>query len=173
MPMIDLTIPAGGLADDARDQLAEALTAALLRHEGAPDNERTRALTWVFMHECPAGSTYVGGRVREMPVYRLVVTVPEGTLLHGPGPFGTAGRRALVADLTSAVLAAEGGEPTPADRGRVYCVIREVPDGYWGALGQTVRMEDIASIGADEAATPVAREAAEAIDALLLAAAGD
>ena len=167
MPMIDLTYPEGAIAPEAQPEVIERLTAALLRNEGAPDNERTRAMTWTFLHELPAGAVNVAARPVELPVYRIEITVPEGTLLHGPGPFGASARRNLVRDVTEILLEAEPGDRTSADRGRVYCLIREIPDGCWGALGTTVRMEEIASIAADEGSTPLGREATEAIDALL------
>ena len=167
MPLIDVTYPAGALTPEEKARLVEGLTGALIRCEGAPDNERTRAMTWVFVHELPAGAVHVAGTPVERPVYRVAVTVPEGTLLHGPGPFGTSARRDLVREVTDLVLAAEGGPKTDADRGRVYCTITEVTDGYWGAVGETITMADIASIAGREAETPLAARARETIDALL------
>ena len=167
MPLIDLTCPSGALTAPATAKLVDGLTGALIQHEGAPDNERTRAMTWVFVHELPAEAVHVGGTAVDRPVYRVAVTVPEGTLLHGPGPFGTSARRALVADVTDLVLAAEAGTTTEADRGRVYCTITEIKDGHWGALGETITMADIASIAGGDAETPLAARAREAIDALL------
>jgi phenylpyruvate tautomerase PptA (4-oxalocrotonate tautomerase family) len=164
--MIDLSYLEGALSAEAHTELVEQLTAALIRNEGAPDNERTRALTWVFSHELPASAINVAGTPVEQPVYRMVVTVPAGTLLHGPGPVGIASRRNLVREVTELVLAAEGSDRTSADAGRVYCIVREVEDGYWGALATTWRIEDIASIAAD-AETPLGAQAREAIDALL------
>lgn len=169
MPMIDLTFPQGALAPESQAELVEKLTAALLRNEGAPDNDRTRAMTWVYLHELPAGAINIGGHPADVTVYRVVITVPEGTLLHGPGPVGSTSRRNLVGEVTDAVLAAEGGIPTSADLGRVYCLIREISDGYWGALGSTVRMEDIASIASAEQETPLGKQAREAIDVLIAA----
>jgi phenylpyruvate tautomerase PptA (4-oxalocrotonate tautomerase family) len=167
--MIDLTYPAGSLSPAARADAVDALTAALLRCEGAPDNERTRALTWVFVHELPEGAINVGGRPFPKPVYRAMVTVPEGTMLHGPGPFGVQSRRQLVREVTDILLAAEGTETTPRDEARVQCLVREITDGYWGGLGTTFRMEDIASIAAPEAGdTPLAMQARETIDQVVL-----
>jgi phenylpyruvate tautomerase PptA (4-oxalocrotonate tautomerase family) len=170
MPMIDLTLPQGALDEEAREALMVDLTAALLQHEGAPENERTRAMTWGFVHEVP--SVYVGGRPSDLPVYRVVITVPEGTLLHGPGPFSAQTRRNLVGDVTDRVLAAEGRERSSADRARVYCLIRAVDDGHWGALGTIVRMEDIVAIATGEHETELARDARAAIDDLLAEMAG-
>lgn len=169
MPMIDLTFPEGALNLKSQADLADQLTAALLRNEGAPDNERTRAMTWTYLHESAPGEMYIGGQPADLPVYRVLITVPEGTLLHGPGPVGATARRNLVGEVTDIVLAAEGAPPTRADRGRVYCLVQEISDGYWGALGSTIRMEDIASIASSELETPLGQEAKEAIDVLLAA----
>jgi phenylpyruvate tautomerase PptA (4-oxalocrotonate tautomerase family) len=146
MPLIDVTCPVGAIADEARASAMEALTAALIRAEGAPDTELTRALTWVFWHQVPDGCVSVGGQRPLQPVYRVFVTVPEGTGLHGPSPFGNESRRQLVGEVTEILLAAEGQVRDSSDLGRVYCIVREVSDGYWGALGTTFRMEEIAAI---------------------------
>src|SRR3954447_10526197 len=42
MPLLELPLPEGSLEPAALDTLAEGLTAALLRAEGAPDNELFR-----------------------------------------------------------------------------------------------------------------------------------
>ena len=168
MPMIDLTYPEGALEADARAEAVEKLTAALLRHEGAPDNDQTRAMSWAVVHELPAHALNVGGTPAERPVYRLVMTAPEGTLLHGPGPVGAQSRRALVREATEIVLAAEGTRHTDADAGRVYCIVREVSDGYWGGMGTTFRMEDIVATAAPDAPqTPVSEHARAVIGELV------
>src|SRR3982750_2441814 len=108
MPMIDLTYPEGALDAEARAQAVERLTAALLRHEGAADNEQTRAMSWTLVHELPDGALNVGGTGAGDPVYRVLVTVPEGTLLQGPGPVGTNSRRNLVREVAEILLESEG-----------------------------------------------------------------
>jgi phenylpyruvate tautomerase PptA (4-oxalocrotonate tautomerase family) len=142
MPMVDLTMSTAALEPRALAIAVEAITTALIRAEGAPDNEVTRALTWVMVHE--VDRVNVGGQPSASAVYRAIVTVPAGTALHGPGPGACSARKTLVRDVTDALLAAEGGVPEPADAARVYCIIQEVTDGYWGGLGTTFRMEDIA-----------------------------
>jgi phenylpyruvate tautomerase PptA (4-oxalocrotonate tautomerase family) len=159
MPMIDLTYPAGALTPEARADAVEKLTATLLKCEGAEDNDYTRAMSWVIVHELPAGAINVGGSVAERPVYRLLVTVPEGTLLQGPGPVGTYSRDNLVREATEIVLAAEGTAFTTADAARVYCIVREVPDGYWGGAGTTFRIEDV--VGTSNSEAPQTARSAE------------
>jgi phenylpyruvate tautomerase PptA (4-oxalocrotonate tautomerase family) len=143
MPMIDLTYPAGALDEEARAEAVERLTAAVLRNEGAPDNDYTRAMCWTLVHELPAGALHVGGFPATQPIYRLIVTVPAGTLLHGPGPVGTYSRDSLVREVTEIVLEAEGTPYSPTAAARVYCIVNEVADGYWGGAGETMRIEDI------------------------------
>ena len=168
MPMIDLTYPEGALEAEARAEAVEKLTAALLRNEGATDNEQTRAMSWTVVHELPAHALNVGGAPAERPVYRIAITVPAGTLLQGPGPVGAQSRRSLVREATEIVLAAEGTEYSDVEAGRVYCIVREVSDGYWGGLGTTFRMEDIVATATPEAPqTPVSERARAAIGELV------
>jgi len=173
MPMIDLTYPEGALDAGARARVVEGLTAALLRNEGAADNEQTRAMSWVVVRELPAEAINVGGAPVERPVYRVEVTVPEGTLLQGPGPVGTQARRALVREATEILLAAEGTEYDDVEAGRVYCMVREVRDGYWGGMGTTFRMDDIVAVANPEAPqTSVSEQARAAIGELTASRAG-
>jgi phenylpyruvate tautomerase PptA (4-oxalocrotonate tautomerase family) len=118
MPMIDFTYPAGALNEEALGQAMERMTEALLRHEGAPDTPATRAVSWVFVHEVPAGSIHVGGCAAAAPHYRVSVTVPAGTRLHGPSPFALQRRKGLVREVTNIVLEAEGRRAVPAEAWR-------------------------------------------------------
>ena len=166
MPMIDLTYPEGALTPEARAEAVERLTAALLRHEGAVDNEATRAMSRAFVHELSAEAVNVGGRPVERPTYRLALTVPAGTLLHGPGPFAAESRRNLVREATEILLEAEGTEFSPGEAGRVYCIISEVAEGFWGGMATTFRMDDIVAFANPDAPqTQAAEQAREALAA--------
>jgi phenylpyruvate tautomerase PptA (4-oxalocrotonate tautomerase family) len=167
MPMFDLAYPEGALDADQRAHAVERLTSALLRHEGAPDdNPRVLGMAWGLVHELPEGAINIGGRPAAKPVYRVMLTVPLGTLLHGPG--GAASRRNLVREVTEILLEAEGTEYSPEESFRVYCILREVEDGYWGGFGTTFRMEDIIAIGMPEAGdTPIAAEVREAAPTMI------
>lgn len=168
MPMFDLTLPEGALEPEARERAVQRLSAALLRHEGAPeDSPLIRGMAWGFVHELPAGAISVGGLPAARPVYRVMLTVPEGTLLHGPGPVGTTSRRNLVREVTEILLEAEGTPYSPEDALRVYCLVTEVPDGHWGGFGTTFRMQDIVAVGMPEAGdTDLAREVREVAPAV-------
>lgn len=144
MPMIDVTLPEGAVSEEAKGELVEKLTATLIAREGAPDNEYVRAITWCFVEERPAGGVNVGGRPAERPVYRVVLTVPEGApTLHGPLMGGN--REKLVREVTEHVLAAEGTPYSDAEAGRVWVQMREIREGHWGGFGALAGIEDIAT----------------------------
>jgi phenylpyruvate tautomerase PptA (4-oxalocrotonate tautomerase family) len=164
MPIIDFTYPRGALEPEALATAVEHLTESLLRNEAATDNERIRAIAWTYLHEQPAGTIYGGGRPAELPYYRLRLTVPAGTLLHGPGPFAVQARASLFREVAEIVLDAEGAPHTDANLARVCCLVSEVEDGFWGGLGSAFRMADIAGFANDELpATDLAERARAAL----------
>jgi phenylpyruvate tautomerase PptA (4-oxalocrotonate tautomerase family) len=134
MPMIDLTLMRGSLAPEAAAALADRLTLILLRWEGAPDNPAARSISWAFVHAVDA--VRVGGAASEAPRYRVQATVPQGVLNDEK-------KAGLAAEITEAVLAAEGS--APSDPARVWCIIHEVPDGNWAGGGRIHRLKDISA----------------------------
>ncbi len=148
MPLMDLTYPAGALSADTLDGLSEELTTVLLRAERAPDTDFFRTITWLHVHELPRSSVRAAGRPVPEPVFRLDVTVPDGALSDRR-------KQELVVEATRVISAAAGlGE---ADAPRIWVLIREVPDGNWGAAGQVIRFEQLRQMAAgerDQAASP-------------------
>jgi phenylpyruvate tautomerase PptA (4-oxalocrotonate tautomerase family) len=146
MPLLELTLPEGSLPADAVDRLADGLTEALLRAEGAPDNELFRSIAWLDVHWVPAANAYQGGKRAAQPRFRVNVTVPEGALTERR-------KGMLVEEATRLVLEAAGEDP--ADAGalmRVWVMIGEVRDGNWGGGGRVVRFADLKGLvdaGAD------------------------
>ena len=97
-----------------------------------PTTPATRAMAWVFVHELPHGAFNVGGKPAELPIYRVFLTVPQG--LPGiTGPLNEQRRNALVREVTELVLAAEGVTDIEAHVHRVWCMLREQSEGFWGA----------------------------------------
>jgi phenylpyruvate tautomerase PptA (4-oxalocrotonate tautomerase family) len=136
MPMLDAYIPAGALAPDAEEQLLARLTDLLIENEGAdPSNPKVRSIAWLFVHRPEA--VFVAGAPATAPRYRFIASVPEGQ--YDPDR-----RKAMVRDITDAVLDAEAGAHE-RDPGRVWVFTPEVPDGTWGALGRVVTLADIAT----------------------------
>lgn len=141
--MIDITTSPGALSDTAKATLAERLSGDLIELEGAQDNAFVRAITWCFIDEC--ADIFVGGRRLDRPIYRVVVTVPEGVGLCGP--LGVENRRTLVRRVTEAVLGSEGTTATTVEAARVWVQIRQIADRHWGAFGELVAMPDIVAYG--------------------------
>ena len=136
MPMIDVTLPEGALTTDARNALADRLTTTLLEAEGAADIPFSRQITLVYFDERSAGSIYVAGAPASDARYRLLVTIPEGSITDD------AKKAELVERLTKDVLDAAGEEGDEASF-RVWVFIHEVPDGHWGGAGRIFRLRDI------------------------------
>jgi phenylpyruvate tautomerase PptA (4-oxalocrotonate tautomerase family) len=145
MPLIDLTYPAGTFSPEARTALVDELTTVLLRAERAPDTEFFRSIAWVHVHELPDGTVFAAGRPVSEPTFRIQVTIPEGALSDRR-------KQELVSEATRVVGQAAGLDP--ADGLRVWVLIREVPDGNWGAAGQVVRFADLVGYASAEREQP-------------------
>ena len=144
MTMIDITLTEGAISPKKLEELAENLSTALIKGEGAPDNEYTRSLTWCFVDQRPKNAIFVGGPVSEKPRYRITLTVPVGApLIYGPLRKGE--RKDLCNEATKLVLDAEGADHSFENLSRVWVQIREISEGYWGAFGDIAEMNDIAT----------------------------
>ena len=133
MPKLDVTLPDDALSPDARRELPEKLGATLLRWEGAPDTEFFRSITWAHLIELPAAAIRTPDGEAE-PHAVVEVTVPDGALSDRR-------KAGLVEEVTGDVLAATGWGDEAALR--VWVLIREVPDGNWGAGKQIIRFEQL------------------------------
>jgi len=142
MPMLDAYIPAGALSPKAEERLLARLTDLLIEHEGAdPSNPQVRSIAWLFVHR--PEKVFVAGEPAAEPRYRFIASVPEGQ-------YDAERRQGMVSAITDAVLDAEEGA-RERDPGRVWVFTPEVPDGTWGALGQTVTLADIATFASGDA----------------------
>jgi phenylpyruvate tautomerase PptA (4-oxalocrotonate tautomerase family) len=146
MPMIELTTTKGALDDSAKQRLAAELSTIALEVEAAPlarfgDTAHMQALAWCFINE---QDVFVGGQSIAKPIYRVIVTIPEGA----PGVFGPLagrGRETLVKRVTAAVLAAEGSEETMVEAHRVWVQLRQITDGHWAGFGEVLTVSDLAA----------------------------
>jgi phenylpyruvate tautomerase PptA (4-oxalocrotonate tautomerase family) len=143
MPIIDLTYPQGALEPDAREALVGELTTALLRAERAPDTEFFRNVTWVYVHELPAGDVYAAARPVEAPTFKVEVTTPEGALSDR--------RRAELVDAATAAVREVAGIPEE-EALRVWVLCREIAEGSWGAGGHVVQFKALKEAAAAERA---------------------
>jgi phenylpyruvate tautomerase PptA (4-oxalocrotonate tautomerase family) len=148
VPRVELTFPAGALSEDAKRELPQQLAESMLRWEGAPDTEFFRAISWVHVHELPAGAVYTADGQAELSQFVVDVTVPQGGLSDRR-------RAGLVEEFTKLVREAAGLSDEEAIR--VWVLVHEVPEGFWGAAGQIVRFEQLreaAKAERDKAGTP-------------------
>ena len=134
MPVFEITYPQGALAPDARDQLLDDLTTAILRAERAPNSDFFRGVTWGYVNELPAGAIVAAGRPVEKPTFKVDLTTPEGALSDRR-------REEFVVEATRLVREAAG---IPEEEGlRVFVMMHEVAEGSWGAAGQVVRFQEL------------------------------
>jgi phenylpyruvate tautomerase PptA (4-oxalocrotonate tautomerase family) len=134
MPMLDAFIPEGALSEAAEQELISNLTDILLRNEGAdPQDPAARSIAWVFLHRPVA--VFVAGAPADAPRYRIIASVPQGQ-------FDDERRKAIVREVTDAVLDAEAGAH-PRDPLRVWVFPTEVLDGTWGGGGRINTLADI------------------------------
>jgi phenylpyruvate tautomerase PptA (4-oxalocrotonate tautomerase family) len=139
MPMIQLTAPAGALAEGAREGVQKALAKTLLKWEGAPDTALFRSLAWSQLSELPEGALTTGED--SQPRFRVDVTVPEGALSDRR-------KEGLITEATAVVLDAAG--LSDADGLRVWVLIHEQPEGTWGAGGNVVRYRELAALAKEQ-----------------------
>ena len=150
MPRLDLTITEGALSEEARGELPGRLAATLLNWEGAPDTEFFRSISWAHLHELPAETIQTPDGVAA-PHAIVDVTVPEGALSERR-------RAGLIEDATKQVLESTGWGDEAAVR--VWVIVNEVPDGFWGAGGQIIRFAQLREAAKAERAGADGAEAA-------------
>ena len=134
MPVFELTYPKGALEPEARAQLLEDLTTALLRAERAPDTEFFRNVTWSFVHELPTDSVLAAGRPVEKPTFKVDVTTPQGALSDR--------RREELVDAATRLVREAAAIPEQ-EALRVWVLMHEVAEGSWGAGGHVIRFEQL------------------------------
>jgi phenylpyruvate tautomerase PptA (4-oxalocrotonate tautomerase family) len=139
VPMIDVTLPQGALGEEKRAELAERLTDTILKWEGAAGIPFSRQITLVYFDERPSGAIFVAGEAATEPRYRVLVTIPEGSITDDERKAG------LVEEITRDVPAVDGDEGDEAAF-RVWVFIHEVPDGHWGGAGRVFRLRDIVKL---------------------------
>lgn len=145
MPVMDVTFPAGVLDTEQKDELADELTAILLRAERAPDTQFFRDVTWVYFHELPAAHVYTAGKPVEADQarFRVEVITPEGALSDR--------RRAEAVENMTAAVKRIAGIPDEESL-RVFVMCREIAEGSWGAAGAIVQFQALREAAAAERA---------------------
>lgn len=138
MPMIDIYAAADLFPADADRDLAEELTAALLRAEGvvSPGPTHTNN-TGAYIHRLPlsAVNTAAQGNARTV---RVQVLTP-------PGVLSREAQKQLVAEVTQ-IVARIAGDPNQASR--TWVLLTEAAEGGWGIAGTAFGREEFASLAA-------------------------
>lgn len=120
MPMIDFFAPSGVLRADELTALAGRIIAAVQEEEGYTGNRKADAISWIYVHEVPAGRMLTGRGARHGELWRIEVSTPTGALADSA-------KVRLGRALERLVSQAEGAPPN----GRVWCLFRDVRDGDW------------------------------------------
>jgi phenylpyruvate tautomerase PptA (4-oxalocrotonate tautomerase family) len=141
MPLLRITHQRGAFTAAQKAQLAEQLTAAILVAEVGADTPAGRAVAYVLFDEVdPKSEWFVGGKPDLAP--------PKGGrfLFDVVYPFGAASqldKTALHARINAIVAQTLDVDGTFPQRGGDWVLIHEVPDGNWGASGQTIGIREI------------------------------
>lgn len=142
MPMIDVYAPADLFPAHADRQLAEELTAAVLRAEGvAHPGLFHRDNTAAFLHRMDPAPVHTASTDRVRAV-RIQVITP-------PGALDRDGQRRLTREATE-IVARIAGDPTLAQR--TWVVLTEAAEGGWGIGGTAFGREEFAALTAKAAA---------------------
>ena len=145
MPVLQVYFPAGSLTDGSKAALAHRLTDVLLTMEGGAKTDGGRAFATVLFTEVPTSDWWVGGSTDSTYVappgkFLVRVSVPEGYMNNS--------HKSDVHSAVNAAICDVVGDRSPNQGANVLVVIDEVPEGNWGARGQTISLAMIAdSVG--------------------------
>jgi phenylpyruvate tautomerase PptA (4-oxalocrotonate tautomerase family) len=145
MPVLQIYFPAGLLIDERKAALAQRLTDVLLTMEGGAKTDGGRAFATVLFTEVPKSDWWVGGSTDSTYVappgkFLVRVTVPEGYMNSRHKSDVHSAVNAAICDVVG-----DGSPHQDAHQGaNVLVIIDEVPEGNWGARGQTISLAMIA-----------------------------
>lgn len=121
MPLLELTCREGALSSEARAEFVSTLGELLQEWNDRPNSYSLRFAPSLQFVELPASAMHEGAQPTAEATYLLSVAAPVGSL-------GTPRKAGFLADITKAILAADGGTP---DANRVRIHIHEIPLGNW------------------------------------------
>lgn len=127
MPLVEVIHPEGSFDAESRQELLSKLSSICLRWEGIEITDPAQSIAWVYLDERPADSISAGGKLLSQNVYLVNVRVMVGFMDYER-------IEGMAAELTQAVLAADGTEGTGDPR--VFVIINEVPSGTWAVDGK-------------------------------------
>jgi phenylpyruvate tautomerase PptA (4-oxalocrotonate tautomerase family) len=130
----------GAFSQKSLHALAEEMTTIGVECERLANTPFVRSTTWIYAHEHPVQTVFVGGKSMGTKVVSLEVNVFEGGL-------DDHAKNQLIERLTSAIR--NHGGIKPDTRVPVYIVIREVAPSNWGVFGDRITLESLRTPPAD------------------------
>jgi phenylpyruvate tautomerase PptA (4-oxalocrotonate tautomerase family) len=139
MPFIEMYVPEGVLDEQTKRTLHDRVSRQVLEAEGATyeESDLAQAITWMLIHEMPAGSWSVGSEVlaaEDVPRIVTRVAVPHGAMNDEK-------RRDIVARVNAEVVSALGEDFT--DPTKAFCLIEEMT---FSGGGQVVTFEQLVQL---------------------------
>jgi phenylpyruvate tautomerase PptA (4-oxalocrotonate tautomerase family) len=153
MPFIRVNCPTGALTADQKAKLAPRLVRALIRQEIDPVTEIGTAATGFFFNEINADNCFPGGVPLSEHPERVFWTVEA---FVAASFFSQPRRDEMQTDIAKAFVEILGDDGTALEREdiritpaylmRLHVVVVEIPEGSWGAGGQTIDTEKISKL---------------------------
>lgn len=153
MPFIRVNCPKGALTADQKAKLAPRLVKALIRQEIDPVTEIGTAATGFFFNEIEVNNCFPGGvPLTEHPekTFWTVEAFVAASFFSQPR------RDEMQTDIAKAFIDILGHDGSVLDREdirispaylmRLHVVVIEIPEGSWGAGGQTIDTEKISKL---------------------------
>jgi len=142
MPIIQVHYPQGALDQQLKATLAQKLTNVLSKMEGGAGTRAGRAFASVLMTQVEEDSWWVGGEldgtfVAKAGKFLVYVTIPEGYM-------NATHKSEVHSWVNAAILEVMGLQEEPSAGANILVIINEVPEGNWGAGGQTIGLGSIA-----------------------------
>jgi phenylpyruvate tautomerase PptA (4-oxalocrotonate tautomerase family) len=150
MPFIRVNYPKGALSAEQKAALAPKLVHALIRQEIDPVTESGTAKTGMFFNELDVQNCFPGGVPLADHPEKIFWTVEA---FVAASYFSQPRRDQMQRDVAQAFVEAIGDDGTVMQRGdirispsylmQLHVVFVEIPEGSWGAGGQTIDTEMI------------------------------
>jgi phenylpyruvate tautomerase PptA (4-oxalocrotonate tautomerase family) len=141
MPLLRITHQRGAFTDTQKALLADELTAAILIAEVGADTPAGRAVAYVLFNEVDAKTSwFVGGKPD--------LDAPKGgrfifDVVYPVGAAPQSDKTALHARINAIIAKTLDVDGSFPNRAGDWVLVHEVPDGNWGASGQTVGIREI------------------------------
>ncbi|MFI9114438.1 tautomerase family protein [Streptomyces venezuelae] len=136
MPLVEITVPEGALAEAAAEALQQRVADSVLTAMGLPRTDFFASATWVYVREAAKGLATTGAGTA--PGVLVVVTPLAGFLTPERN-------EALAAEVTRHVQEATAPDTV------VWLVVHEVPEGNWAVNGALTRRAKIDEFVAEAA----------------------